>query len=111
MLSILLSLLILVALYIVINDSKIRLTPKEATKHSPTRWTDEDLARFMDSDPPQVDLVAGGYLGEQTGRRYIIVGGVRILLSFCYHGHSLIQLGWLFRRLDCAAPPSTRRIP
>lgn len=83
MLSLLFSLLIVVSLvflYGYLNDKKLGHLPPEAELvFSPARVTPERVrttAKALSKNP----VVTSNFLPPKTGRRYIVVGGVRSLL-------------------------------
>lgn len=63
--------------YIHRNDKRLACLPKDALTFSPERWTAESTrahaARLAKSPPISVHE----QLPPKTGRRYIVVGGVR----------------------------------
>lgn len=75
--------LFLLYLYVRINDSKLmRLPPSVAKAFQSERWTEEDVKKEfirMQEKPMNIE----GKLPPKTGRRYIVVGGVRIY--HCWH--------------------------
>lgn len=67
----------LLYLYIRANDAKIMRLPPEAATFSPKRWTEED-ARQGAKEIREKPITIDGVLPPRTGRRYIVIGGVRL---------------------------------
>lgn len=62
-------------LYIYISDRKLMELPREALAFSPDRFTDQEVKdTFERISTNPIDVREA--LGERTGRRYIVVGGV-----------------------------------
>lgn len=68
-------------LYISSNDSKLQRLPPEAALASPDRWTDDDVKRAAHELSGTPASLLEGKLPPRTGRRYIVVGGVRATTS------------------------------
>ena len=65
--------------YIRHNDASLTDQPQEALSHSPKRYTEDEVlvtAEHLVRNPIDVS----SHLPPRTGRRYIVVGGVRIYL-------------------------------
>ena len=67
--------------YLKLNDSRVKSIPARVLKFSPKRLTPEDVPRL------EKELAARGasiedQLPPKTGRRYIIIGGVRSYFLF-----------------------------
>lgn len=109
MLNLLFSLLIIVSLvflYGYLNDRKLGYLPPEVELvFSPARVTPQTVraaAEALSKNP----VVMGNFLPPKTGRRYIVVGGVRSLSLPHLHPVGLIlSPGRLSRGLD--RPPTT----
>lgn len=87
---------LLLILYIRLNDSRLKSIPPDALAVSPKRWTEADVrstAARLDKAP----LSVRDQLGPRTGRRYIVVGGVsiRILLIVVRCVYCVYQAGFL----------------
>lgn len=68
-------------LYFILNDRKLSQFPPDAKVFSPNRFTAQGvLAAFRQQQDKPVDI--GRLLPPKTGRRYIIVGGVRVPCTF-----------------------------
>lgn len=68
---------LLLVLYLRLNDKRLTRTPEDALIFSSKRCTPEmarSLAAQLDSSPP---ISSQDQLPPKTGRRYIVVGGVR----------------------------------
>ena len=76
------------AFYIRLNDRRLTQVPAGALIFSPKRCTSEDVRSFaaqLDESPP---ISMHDQLPPKTGRRYIVVGGVRSnYTSFIYLGN------------------------
>ncbi len=62
--------------YIHDNDRKLKAIPARAAQFSPNRWSPKDVERMASEcelATPSID----DQLPPKTGRRYIVVGGVR----------------------------------
>lgn len=67
----------LIAAYIWLNDLKLKRLPPEASSLSPHRWTRETVKEeYEKSGLKDEHSLLEGKLPPQTGRRYIVVGGV-----------------------------------
>lgn len=74
--------IILLGLYLHINDKRLTRVPEDAIIFSSERCTPEtarSLANQLDKSPP---ITSQNQLPPKTGRRYIVVGGVRSELCF-----------------------------
>lgn len=70
-------LLVLACLYIIRNDRRLKTLPEAIEKVNPQRWSPEDIKRaFKRAKESPVDVLNA--LPPRTGRRYIVVGGVRM---------------------------------
>ncbi len=72
---------IITGLYIIWNDKRLTTIPSRALHFSPKRWNSEDARmlakRLANSTTQSNDVLLAG-----TGRKYIIVGGVGLLVPF-----------------------------
>lgn len=66
----------LFAAYVYTNDQKLLAVPSKALK-AYTPWTEEDVQQLNDKTSAELAVDLKRCLGEKTGRRYVIVGGVR----------------------------------
>jgi hypothetical protein len=69
---------LLLYLYIRQNDRGLTRLAPEALAFSPTRYT-EDVARAAAKRFAEHPISALDHIPPQTGRRYIVVGGVSVL--------------------------------
>ena len=70
---------ILCVVYIRSNDAKLDRLPPEALAISPKRWTTEDINTCHASLKDGPSSLFEGKLPPKTGRRYIVIGGVRVI--------------------------------
>jgi len=73
----------IISLYICWNDRAIKRIPTSAQYFSPKRCTVQDvlaMAESLASSPP-LSIKDKENLPPKTGRRYIVVGGVRLAMS------------------------------
>ncbi len=94
--------------YIHDNDRKLKAIPARAAQFSPNRWSPKDVERMASGcelATPSID----DQLPPKTGRRYIVVGGVRRpFLSLKCTDEALGRIpGWM----DRPAAAQTRRRP
>ena len=77
---------ILCAVYIRSNDAKLDRLPPETLAISPKRWTTEDINTCHASLKDGPSSLFEGKLPLQTGRRFIVIGGVRTVFDHvtCY---------------------------
>lgn len=68
----------LLVLYIRVNNKRLSTIPKEALTFSPQRWTPESI-RSHAAQLAQSPLISNQQIPPKTGRRYIVVGGVRLI--------------------------------
>ena len=75
--------LLLAALYVWLNDKKLNRIPSKVTSLSPNRWSPKDIRKTLEKyvNGRTRLLSQKGDLPPKTGRRYIIVGGVSLLIS------------------------------
>lgn len=69
--------ILFILLYVWLNDRRLLRLPEEAVALSPRRWTPEcvrDAAAQLEKSPK---IAINEHLPPKTGRRYIVVGGVR----------------------------------
>ncbi len=101
----LLSFLLILA-YIRDNDRKLKAIPARAAQFSPNRWSPKDVERRASEcelTAPSID----DQLPPKTGRRYIVVGGVRgSFLSLKCTDEAVGGIPWW---VDCSAAAQTRR--
>ncbi|KAH9926777.1 NAD(P)-binding protein [Fomitopsis serialis] len=71
--------LLLLVLYIRLNDAKLGRIPPEAAVLSPKRWTPEEVRRTVDELAASPASLLNEKLPPKTGRRYIITGGAGFL--------------------------------
>lgn len=72
--------LLLVVLYIRVNDAKLGRIAPEAAAFSPKRWAPEEVRHAVDELASSSASLLNGQLPPKTGRRYIITGGVSIII-------------------------------
>jgi hypothetical protein len=70
------SIFIIIGLYILWNDKRLTAIPSRTLHFSPKRWNSED-ARMLAKRLANSTTQANDVLPARTGRKYIIVGGVR----------------------------------
>ena len=75
-LGILVFFLLLSYVYIKHNDKRLGSLPPEALSFSPKRFTEDD-ARSAEKQLAESPVSVKDQLPPSTGRRYIVVGGVR----------------------------------
>jgi len=68
---------LVLVLYILWNDRSLRITPSTALFFGPKRYTPEDVRATAERLANSTPLEDKEVLPPKTGRRYIIVGGVR----------------------------------
>lgn len=107
------SFLLLLYVYIKHNDKRLTSIPPEALSFSPKRFTEED-ARSAEKQFAGKSVSVKEQLPPSTGRRYIVVGGVRDL-KYVYVTHSDLLLigmiGRLCRWMDRPSFVTARRRP
>lgn len=72
-----LSLLCLAYFYAIRNDRALTTLPPEAKALSPNRWTTEEIEATFERMRKNA-ITIEDRLPPKTGRRYIVVGGVRL---------------------------------
>jgi len=91
--------LVLLALYIYWNDTRLKVTPTSASQFGPKRCTPADVrtrAKTLNMEGERIEV-----LPPKTGRRYIVVGGVRIsVLWKAWNSCRPFTLGWFPGWLD-----------
>lgn len=80
LLAVVLAPIVLLVLYVYTNDQKLVQIPPRALTFSPSRFSTEDALRAAEkyADSPRS---VHDQLPTKTGRRYIVVGGVKTPVS------------------------------
>jgi hypothetical protein len=78
--------LFLLFLYIRLNDAHLTHIPKSVLSITPTRATPENIRQTGDRLKSAAPISIVDQLPPKTGRKYIVVGGVRFCR--CCHGWS-----------------------
>ncbi len=82
------------------NDRKLKAIPARAAQFSPNRWSPKDVERMASECAFTAPLI-DDQLPPKTGRRYIVVGGVRCpFLSLKCTDEAVGGIPW---RMDRAA--------
>ena len=89
------TLVVLAVLYVWLNDKAVRHVPRSVLNLSPRRWTTDDFKRVVKELEEKVDTMEEKKKVQtppKTGRRYIVVGGVRFneLDSVCSTTNSIL---------------------
>lgn len=71
---------LLLAVYIRVNDARLGSIPEDALIFSPKRCTPETIRSTAAAIAKAPPISLRGQLPPKTGRRYIVVGGVRARL-------------------------------
>lgn len=76
-------------LYVRFNDNALGSIPARALAFSPKRWTPDDVSALAKQLRSQQAIDITAQIPPKTGRRYIVVGGVRLALciSFGEYNH------------------------
>jgi hypothetical protein len=75
----------IIAFYIYWNDKALKRIPASALYFSPKRCTVQDVHAMAESlaNSPPVSIKDQENTPLKTGRRYIVVGGVRLIYMYC----------------------------